>query len=156
MLGEAIHALVEGLARLADFVVIDLGCGLQAHSQHAVSLADQVVLVLEAQRVSLALGSEVAAALTDGGIDEARLGAVLTSRHPEGRPLAYRGIEEVLGVELLSAIGAAPELADRAMEAATPMVLLSPDDPVSAQIADLARSLAERAEMLSSRTTAAG
>jgi pilus assembly protein CpaE len=155
MLNESTNALVYGLARLAEFVVVDLGCGLQAHSQHIASIADQVVLVLEAQRVALALGSEIAAALVEEGVDEARLGAVLTSRYPENRPLAYRGIEEVLGVELLSAIGAAPELADRAVETATPMVLLSPHDPVAAQIADLAQALAERAEKLSSRTISA-
>jgi CheY-like chemotaxis protein/MinD-like ATPase involved in chromosome partitioning or flagellar assembly len=155
MLNESTNALVDGLARLADFVVVDLGSGLQAHSQHVAAIADQVVLVLEVGRVSLALGSEIAAALTEEGVEEGRLGAVLTSRHPESRPLAYRGIEEVLGVELLSAIGAAPELADRAVEAATPMVLLSPDDPVSAQIVDLAQALVERAEALAGRTVSA-
>jgi pilus assembly protein CpaE len=152
LLGEGTRALASGLIRLADFVVVDLGCSLQTYSQHVASVADLVVLVLEAGRVSLALGSEIAAALTDGGIDERRIGAVLTSRLPEGRPLAYRAIEEVLGVELLSAIGAAPELADQAIEASTPMVLLNPDDPVSAQVADLSRSLVERAGALSGRT----
>jgi pilus assembly protein CpaE len=152
--GEATRALAGSLIRLADFVVVDLGCGLQTYSQQVASVADLVVLVLEAGRVSLALGSEIAAALADGGIDDRRVGAVLTSRLPEGR-LAYRGIEEVLGVELLSAIGAAPELADQAIEASTPMVLLNPDDPVSAQIADLSRSLVERAGTLSGRTISA-
>ncbi|MEJ2149617.1 MAG: hypothetical protein P8Z40_09050, partial [Chloroflexota bacterium] len=118
-------------------------------------VADQIVLVLEGGRVSLALGSEIAAELVEEGVDEKRIGAVLISRRADGRPLAYRGIEEVLGVELLSAIGAAPVLADRAIETSMPMVLLNPDDPVSAQIADLSRSLVERAGALSSRTLSA-
>ncbi len=153
--GEASHALAGHLRKLADFVVVDLGSGLQAHSQQVASVADQIVLVLEGGRVSLALGSEIAAELVEEGVDEKRIGAVLTSRRADGRPLAYRGIEEVLGVELLSAIGAAPELADRAIETSMPMVLLNPDDPVSAQIADLSRSLVERAGALSSRTLSA-
>ncbi len=133
-----VAAAVQQLGRLCDYLVFDLGSGLDDATLTVVKQCHYIVLVAEPQRVSLALAQTMMAQLEAMEVLRDRIGLVLFNRTPSAATVTKATVEGMLG-EVASVIPAAPELAFQAVEKGAPLYLIQPGSLVSNQIRDLAK-----------------
>ena len=135
-----VEATMSHLARLSDFLLLDLGSSLDAATRVAIKLCRYIVLVVEPQRVALTLAQ---AMLSDLGVMDVlrdRIGIVLFNRAPSAASVGQTTVERLLG-QVIAVIPPASELAFQASEVGVPIVQFQPGGLVSSQIGDLARYL---------------
>ncbi len=135
-----VEATVSHLASVSDLLLLDLGTVLDAAAQAAVKLCRYIVLVVEPQRVALALAQAILSDLGTMDVLRDRIGIVLFNRAPSATSVSKTTIEKLLG-DVITVIPPAPELAFQAAEVGVPMVQFQPDSLASSQIRDLAKYL---------------
>ena len=133
-----VTAAVQQLGRLCDYLVFDLGSGLDDATLTVVKQCHYIVLVVEPQRVSLALAQTMIAQLEAMEVLRDHIGVVLFNRAPSAATVTKATVEGMLG-EVVSVIPAAPELAFQAVEKGAPLYLIQSGSLVSNQIRDLAK-----------------
>lgn len=135
---EKLSAYVKAVRGLGDPVVFDLGHSLTKPTRHLISLMDQLLFVVEGNRLVLELASyqldDIAQIL-----DPSKVRVVIVSRTASSLP--WHQVETILSREVKANISPAPELAHQALESRTPMVLLQPHAVVSSQYSKLATEL---------------
>ena len=141
---ETAGAIVEQLARLAKTVVIDLGVGLTSLNRHLVTLADQIVVVVEPQRTALLMTRDLLDALKAMEIERERLNVVLVNRSASNLQIPWQEAEQLVDHEMLAIISPASELAFQATEAGFPMILYQPNSVAATQFSRLADELGAR------------
>src|SRR5690606_31109337 len=77
---EQTEAIVSGLGRLADFVVLDLPAWPSAATSTAVRMSHYVSLVTEREPLAVRCGQSAVAQLQDWGVNEGLIGAVIVGR----------------------------------------------------------------------------
>lgn len=135
-----VEATTSHLARLSDFLLLDLGSGLDAATRTAIKLCRYIVLVVEPQRVALTLAQAMLSDLGAMDVLRDRIGIVLFNRAPSAASIGKATVEGLLG-EVITVIPPASELAFQASEVGVPIVQFQPGSLVSSQIRDLARYL---------------
>ena len=137
------EAVLRQLDRMCDFVVLDLGTGLDDATRALIRQCRYVVLVTEPQHIALSLAQSVMAELATMNVLREKIGVVLCNRAPSAATVTKSAVEGLLG-EVVSTISPAPELAFQAAETGTPLCLLQPSSLVSGQIRDLAKFIASK------------
>jgi len=135
-----VEATMEHLVQMSDFLLLDLGCSLDAAARVAIKLCRYIVVVVEPQRVALTLGQELLSDLSEMDMPRDRVGLVLFNRAPSAASITKSVVEGLLG-EVITVIPPAPELAFQAAEAGVPIVQFQPSSLASGQIRDLAKYL---------------
>ena len=132
-----VDAVLTRLAKTADYLYQDLGSVLDEATCHAITRCDVVIVVVEPERVCLTLAkaSLDRIHLLDPQPDE--LCVVMIERVGAGAAYSPREVENMLGLELASAIEPAGEVARQAVEQGTPIVLMQPESRITEQILDL-------------------
>jgi pilus assembly protein CpaE len=133
-----VEATIQQLGRLCDFLVLDLGVGLDDATRVAVKQCRYVFLVTEPQRVALALAQALIADLATIDVPREKIGLVLCNRAHSATTITKSAVEGLLG-EVVSVIPPVPEMAFQAVENAVPLYLMQPGSVVSNQIRDLAK-----------------
>lgn len=133
-----VEATIQQLGRLCDYLVFDLGCGLEDAGRAAIKQCRYIVLVAEPQRVSLALAQEMIAQLQAMDVLRDHIGLVLFNRAPSAATVTKSAVEGMLG-QVVSVIPAVPELSFQAAEKGAPLYLMQPGNLVSTQIRDLTK-----------------
>jgi pilus assembly protein CpaE len=135
---DKLSAYVRAIRGMGDPVIFDLGYGLSKRTRHLLREMDQVLYVVEGNRLVLEMASYQ---LDDIGqvIDSEKVGVVIISRTASSLP--WHQVETILNREVKASISPAPELAHQALENRMPMVLLQPHAVVSSQYAKLAAEL---------------
>ncbi|MER3514560.1 MAG: hypothetical protein C4310_09380 [Chloroflexota bacterium] len=136
---EYAEAILKSLASLANVVIVDIGTGLHEANRRVLSAADNIVICLEPERISVNLAQALLAELSRLGVSAERVRLVLVQRSPAAMSTPL--IEQALQRKIAQVITPAAELADQAVEQAMPMVLVQPDSPTAQQFRDLAASL---------------
>jgi len=137
------EAVLRQLDRMCDFVVLDLGTGLDDATRALIRQCRYVVLVTEPQHIALSLAQSVMAELATMNVLREKIGVVLCNRAPSAATVTKSAVEGLLG-EVVSTVSPAPELAFQAAETGTPLCLLQPSSLVSGQIRDLAKFIASK------------
>jgi pilus assembly protein CpaE len=135
------EAVVRALAGLAEYLLIDLGSGLDPVAERVIALADEVIVVVEPARVTLTMAQAVVRSLDLLGVDPARVSLLAINRRGPGLASPAATVQGLVGRELLASVGPAPELAFQATEASTPLVMMQPDGPIAEQYRQLAQQL---------------
>jgi len=138
-----VEAVLRQLDRMCDYLVLDLGTGLDDATRAVIRQCRYVVLVTEPQHVALRLAQSAIAELAAMDVLREKIGVVLSNRAPSAATVAKSAVEGLLG-EVISVIPPAPELAFQATETGTPLCLLQPGSLVSSQIRDLAKYIASK------------
>jgi CheY-like chemotaxis protein len=136
-------ATVQQLGRLCDYLIFDLGNGLDDAACSVIKQCRYTVLIAEPQRVSLVLAQTMIAQLEAMQILRDHIGLVLFNRAPSAATVTKSTVEGMLG-EVISVIPAAPELAFQATEKGAPLYLMQPGSLVSSQIRDLAKLIVSK------------
>ena len=135
--------IVQRLRAVADYLLLDLGVGLDEVNRCVLPGCAQVVVAIEPNRVAVALAqallSEMAQSLN---LPAHRISVVLIDKAPSATTFTKDGIEDLLQRDLVAVVPPAPELAFQAAENGNPMVTLQPQSLVAQQIRAIADHLA--------------
>ncbi|MCS7178078.1 MAG: response regulator [Anaerolineae bacterium] len=138
------EALVRALAGELDYVLIDMGTGLEEVNRTLLRFLHYVVVVVEPTRLGLLLAQGLLGMLDTLEVGRHRQGVALVNRAPTSMTPGKDTVEEFLGREIIGIIPPAPELAFQAAERGVPMVMLQPESVVAVQFNHLAQYIASR------------
>lgn len=136
------EAIIRHLGALADYVLLDLGVGLDETNRHVLPGCYHVVVPIEPQRPSLILAQALLDEMTQSlNLARHRISVVLINKTPSATTLAKEAVEGLLQHHLVGVITPAPDLAFQSAERGVPMVMMQPDSLVVQQIRNLAEHL---------------
>jgi CheY-like chemotaxis protein len=140
---EHFEVITRNLAHMADYVVLDLGVGLNPISEKVVSQCDELVVVLEPvpytiQRTRLLMDELIAK-----GFGEGRVNAVLYNRLRSEFQLSLAQVQEQFKFSITIVFTPAPEVTYQAAKSNVPLVLLHPDNLTSQQFNKLAETISK-------------
>jgi pilus assembly protein CpaE len=120
--------IVEGLSRLADCVVLDLGIGLDGVNRQALARCYHVVVVIEPQEVALRLAERLLDAIVaEVGLGRHLISLVMVTKGAVGPGVSKTAVEERLKHELVGVIPAAAELMSQSAGRRGAVVTTYPD-----------------------------
>jgi CheY-like chemotaxis protein len=136
--GEIFEEITRKLASLADFVVLDLGPGLNPINERVLERCGELILVLEPAPHTVIRTSELMKMLSGRGFGEGRVTVVLYNRNRSELQLSINQVQEQFRHPLSLVFTPAPELAVQASKSNTPMVLQRSDNLTIQQFYKLA------------------
>jgi len=131
------QAVIAALARMADYVVLDLPGSLSPAARAAIGRAHVLALALERDPLCLPAARVALDALEGWGVAPQLTGAVLVNRLPLAAPFALGEVETQLGVPLFAVIPPAADQCISARMANAPLVLYDPESLAAAGIEQL-------------------
>lgn len=136
------ESIVRALEEVMDYVLVDMGVGLEAVNRALLRLLHYIVVVVEPHRASLLLTQGLLAALDSLEVGRHRQGIVLVNRAPTSTTPSKDTVEEFLQREIICVIPPAPELAFQATERGVPMVMMQAESLIAIQFNQLAQRIA--------------
>lgn len=133
--------VVKHLRSLARNVILDLGPGIAKHTVRLAKDIDQIVVVVEPNRIALSMARELLKELETMGVGRGHSNVVIVNRTQSNLQIPWQEAEQILSHEMLGVIGPAPDLAYQAADAGFPMVLFQPTAMFATQIAKLTEEL---------------
>ncbi|MBM3144420.1 MAG: response regulator [Chloroflexi bacterium] len=137
-------SIAKLLPNLARFVILDLGSSLPQLTQAIIKDIDEFLVVVE----PTPLGAQQTKALIDDmislGVNKARIRAALVNRQRTSLQLNWNDVQEAIKHPLATIITPAPDLAYKALEVNTPMVLQQPNSLTAEQYTKLASTIIQR------------
>jgi len=131
--------MINHLAAMAKYLVVDLGAGLSDLNRKILPLCDRNIMIIEPMRVTVTMAKAILDDLDKNGLSPNRVEIVMLNRVRSSLQMPWQQAESMLGHQIASIVTPAPELAYQAAEAAAPMVQMQPDSLT----ADQARKMAE-------------
>jgi len=122
-----VRVVLDSLAQLADYVVLDLPPACSEANRAAVQRSDLLALVLERDPICLLSARVMLEAFEKWKIMPQVAGAVVVNRVALALPFDLSEVETQLGIPLFGAIPPAPELCLAARQALTPLVVFDAD-----------------------------
>lgn len=137
------EAIVQHLSAVADYLLLDLGVGLEDVNRRVLLGCYHVVVTTEPQRASLALVRTLLAEM-GGPLNLAghRISVVLINRAPSANSFSKEMAEGLLQQDVAGLIPPAVELAFQSAEQGVPMVTVQPASLAAEQFRDFAEYLA--------------
>lgn len=136
------EVIIRNLAEVTDYLLVDMGLGLDEVNRTLLRLLRYVLIVVEPQRVALLLAQSLLASLDRLEIGRHRVGVVLVSRAPSATTLTKETVEGFLQQEVVGVVPPAPELAFQAAERGMPMVMIQAESLVAQQLFHIAEFIA--------------
>jgi MinD-like ATPase involved in chromosome partitioning or flagellar assembly/ActR/RegA family two-component response regulator len=100
----AVEAVIQGLARTAEYVFLDLPCQPSPATQAAVRLCHYLALVTEREPGSVFAGRVMLDVLRSWGVSGGMAGAVVVVRMASGAPMKLPEMQAQLGCDLVGMI----------------------------------------------------
>jgi pilus assembly protein CpaE len=141
---ENFSAIARLLPRLATYVVLDLGSGLNPVHEKVLPHCNRVLVLVEPIPVSVAQAGNMLSDLRTLGVGESQIDAVMVNRVRSSIQLTISEVENQLGRSLLVSFPPNPELAYQASIQSIPMILLQPEGLLAQQFEQLAVKVAQR------------
>lgn len=117
--------LVRGLAHLSDYLVVDMGDGLDTRSYRLARLLDWLVIVTAPVRQSLGAAYTYINGFRQEGLD-GRISMVLVHQPGCDKPINYPSIQAGIDLDRLHVVPSSPEVVAAAAGARGPAVLVQP------------------------------
>jgi len=134
--------ILRDLGVVADYILLDLGVGLDAANRYLLPACHHVIVTIEPQRVTLALAQALLSELDHTlAVPGYKVGVVMINKAPTGATFAKDTLEEMLKHKFIAIITPAPELAYQASERGVPMVTMQPESLVARQFRNVAEYL---------------
>jgi pilus assembly protein CpaE len=138
------ETIVKRLARLARFVVLDLGVGIQPFAEKILPLCDEVMIILEGVPNTIIHTKALIDDIAELGIPKKNIKVVLNNRIRSDTQLPSSQVQAKLEHEIISTLTPAPELFVQATRVQTPAILCQPDSLTARQITKLVDFVTER------------
>lgn len=138
---ETALEVVKTLRDLSDHVVLDLGNRMSAAVSLVAREVDQLLVIVEPNRIALDMAKQLFQALEADEIKRDKFNVAVMNRTQSNLQMPWQEIEQTLGLDIKAIISAAPDLAYQAVEANTPIVLFRPNAITASQLTKLTKSL---------------
>ncbi|MEL6270880.1 MAG: response regulator, partial [Chloroflexota bacterium] len=135
---ETAAELVKTLKKLSTSVILDLGSQYNPAIGRVARSLDQLLVIVEPNRVALSMARELFQSLEADGLDRAKLSVAVVNRTQSSMQTPWQEIEQALAQEIKAIISAAPDLAYQSLEAGIPIVLFRPNSIAASQLMKLA------------------
>jgi Flp pilus assembly CpaE family ATPase len=139
---EQADAIVKGLARMCEYVIIDLPHIPSEATRAALRHCDSVLIVLEPDLASLVSAKATLQMLTSWGVGSAIVRAVVVNRLGASQLVPIAEINRELGCEVAGVMTSAPDLSMRALHLGRPLVISAPDSLAAGTLIEMADRLA--------------
>ena len=142
---DTAESIIRNLAAVADYVLLDLGVGLDETNRRVLSLCHHVVLTIEPQRAAITLAQVLLGEMTRSlDLPSRKVSLVMVHKVPfGGSTFAKHVIEAALQHELIGVVTPAQDLAFQSAERAVPMIVMQPDGVVARQFRSIAEQLSK-------------
>ena len=137
------EVLLNRLATLAQFIVLDLGIGLPTFVQKLLPMCNERIVVLEGSPGSIHQTRKLIDEIAQLGLDRKSINAVLNNRVRSEAQMPWMQVQEQLGHSITSTLTPAPELFNQATRLHSPAVLCQPTNVTSQQLLKIADSILE-------------
>lgn len=134
---ESFQCIARHLSYLASHIILDLGPSLPPKTEAALSVCDNLILVLEPIPHTILRTKALIDDLAEKGFDEDRLIVVLINRIRNEMQLSWTQVQEHLGQSIAVVFTPAPELTYQASKNNIPVVLQQPDSLITQQFGKL-------------------
>ncbi len=125
-------SLVNHLAAATDYLILDLGVGLDRAQQNAIAHCDKLIVVVEPEPLCLKLATALLKHLSELDLKVGKPRTVIIDRGGMGVGYTKFALESELGTSIVNpVIPSAPQIALAASEEGTPVVLLKPNSPIA-------------------------
>ncbi len=140
---ERTETVVQGLARLADFVVLDLGGWPSSAMTVAACLSQFVAVVTAREYLSVRCGQSVIDQLKTCGVSGGLMGSVVIGQTSLSSSVGISEIQSQMGCGILRLVPPAATACNKANEDGVPLVLSQPMNEASEAYAEIATLLAD-------------
>ncbi len=138
------ETIVSGLARLARFVVLDLGVGIQPFATKVIPRCDDVLILLEGVPNTIIHTKALIEDITSLGVNKRSVNVVLNNRIRSDTQLPSSQVQTKLDHEIIGTLTPAPELFVQATRMQTPAILCQPESLTARQVGKLVDFIVER------------
>jgi DNA-binding response OmpR family regulator len=135
------EAVIEGLAGMADYTVIDLPCYASSANKAALRRCDFVALVVAPELTCVMSGKVTLELLRSWDVSGGLVGAVVVNRAITARAMKLREIRSRLGCEIVGVVPPAAEACIAAQERGVPLVIYQPDSTAAVNLAEMTNRL---------------
>ena len=135
-------ALIQMLAGLANYVILDLPNYPSEAFSTAIRLCNYVVLVSEREQFSVRAGKALLELLKSYGLGDANIGAVITNRIVLPISMKLEDIKTHLNCDILGAVPYSEEACSMSQIAGQPIALFQPNNIAAVALIALANRLA--------------
>lgn len=138
---EQVGTVIEGLASLADYVLLDLPSIPSPATETALRFCEHVVLLLKPEPTSIAAGRKLLSTLRSWGIGMGVVEAAIVNHAPLAVGVNATDITNELGCEVVGIIPPAADALVTAQKQGRPLMVTQPRNPANARFAQLASRL---------------
>lgn len=138
------EALVERMASLARFVVMDLGAGLPEYSQSILPMCSEKFVVVEGVPNTIRHTKLLLDDIAELKVDRKTIGVVLNNRIRSESQMSLIQVQEKISHSISSALTPAPEVFSQALRAQSTVVVSQPSSVTAQQFLKMADSILER------------
>lgn len=139
--GAEAEAIINHIARMSPYTVLDLGAGITDMSKMLLPLCDKILVVTEPNPATITQTRQLLENLEGSGISGDTMDVIVLNRVRLTISMPNDQVEKALGKTISGVITAAPELAYQAAMQHVPMVLHQTDSIATRQIQKIAESL---------------
>ena len=136
--------LVQSLVKPGSCVVVDIGRGITAVSRPLIEQADQIIVCVRPERVSLAAAKKLLTRIKNLLFPHTALGAVLFD-FVGGREIPQKAIESYLGQQMLAVVTVQSQELAQSVNKGVPLVTLQPESHTSIVFRRLAHQMVKSA-----------
>lgn len=140
---EHFDVITRNLAHMADYILLDLGVGLNPITDKIVAQCDELVVVLEPVPYTIQRARLLMDELIAKGFGEGRVNVVLYNRLRSEFQLSLTQVQEQFKFSITIVFTPAPEVTYQAAKSNVPLVLLHPDNLTSQQFYKLAETISK-------------
>jgi CheY-like chemotaxis protein len=144
---EHFDVITRNLAHMADYIVLDLGVGLNPISEKVITQCDELVIVLEPTPYTIQRTRLLMDELIAKGFGEGRVNVVLYNRLRSEFQLSLAQVQEQFKYGITIVFTPAPEVTYQASKSNVPLVLLHPDNLTSQQFSKLAETISKHVQV---------
>lgn len=139
---EHFELITENLARLTNFLILDIGNNLFPFAGKILNLIDELIVVIEPVPLTIKLTKSLLQDLTSFGVGEGRTKFVMVNKLRSNVQLTIPEVQEQLGRVVTGTITSAPELAYHASTNQKAMILQQPESITANQFQQLVEKVA--------------
>lgn len=139
-----IEAIVKTLNTMCTLLVLDLGTGIVEATRRIAPMCETVTVITDPTRPSVLQTKALLADLNTLGLTTGKIDVVIVNRAPSSIQMSWQQVEQLLGYKVALIITPAAELAQQAVEAGMPMVLLRPESFTAEQIKQLTTQVVQK------------
>lgn len=135
------ESIARILSYLANFIILDLGPGINPIADKVLPTCDEIIIVMEPIPNSLTRTHLLTNELTNRGFGANRVSTVLYNRQRTEMQYSLAQVQKEYSHPIALVFTAAPELTYQAAKANQPLVIQHPDNLTSQQFAKLAENI---------------